>query len=370
MAIEYFGAGSLSQVRELVESLKVQRVFLVTGKQSFSSSGAQKKLDNLLKDRQVVVFNAFSANPKLEDVISGSKLLKNSSPDLILAVGGGSVLDMAKLVNISAANNGIGFHDIVENSGLISNKGLPMVAISTTAGSGSQATHFAVVYIGKCKHSVAHNYLLPDYLIVDQELCYHTPKKIAASSAMDALSQAVESYWSIYANSESRQYATRAIGLILESIDLAINKNDKESIGNLSLAAHFSGKAINITKTTAPHAISYTLTSNFGVPHGHAVAALLIQVVLVSIEKKSDRYVKILDEVIDLFGCNSLEEFESMWKSVMSKCGLSSNMQEFGVTIEDTDFIVKGVNLERLTGHPVSLNREDLTKIVKRVLLS
>ena len=112
---------------------------------------------------------------------------------MIIAIGGGSVIDMGKLINILDAQSNKNVSQLIKNSALVQSKGLPLIAIPTTFGTGSEATHFAVVYINKVKYSLAHSYILPDYAIVEPALSYKLPSKIAATSAMDALSQAVES---------------------------------------------------------------------------------------------------------------------------------------------------------------------------------
>ncbi len=365
MQKEFIGEGSFRKIQEIVNFTKAKKVFIVTGKKSFILSGAQKIINELLRDRKVVIFNDFNPNPELQDVAKGVDLLRRNHSDLIVAIGGGSSLDMAKLVNISAAHSKFDFFDIIKNPDLISNRGLPLVAVPTTAGSGSQATHFAVIYVNKKKYSLAHDYILPDYAIVDSTLCYNVSKKNAASSAMDALSQSIESYWSLNATHESQHYASVAIKLILNSIDLAINQKNRDSIQSVSLASHLSGKAINITKTTAPHAISYILTSDFNVPHGHAVASLLAPVAYVSVDNGDSRYKDALNEIFDLFECKSIDEFCTIWKQLMNKCGLHSKLECFGITLNDLNFIVDNVNVERLKGHPAPLNRLDIEKIVK-----
>jgi len=368
MQKEFIGEGSLEKIQEIIDSTKAKRIFLVTGKKSFSLSGAKQVLDCLLKDKKVVIFDDFQSNPELNDVAKGVSLLRCNNSDLVIAVGGGSVLDMAKLVNILTVQNKSDFVDIIKKSDLIISKGLPLVAIPTTAGSGSQATHFAVVYVGKHKYSLSHDYLLPDYVIVDSTLSYRTSKKVAASSAMDALSQAIESYWSLNATHESQSYALDAIKLILSSIDLAVNSKNKVAMQAMSLASHLSGKAINITKTTAPHAISYTLTSDFNIPHGYAVASLLAPVAYVSFNNASNKYKDVLNEVFELFDCRSVDEFCKVWRKLMQNCGLHPKLEDSNVPLDKLDFIVDNVNLERLKGHPVLLRRLDLERIVRMAI--
>jgi alcohol dehydrogenase len=365
MQIEYIGNESFNRIQEILDKIQGRRVLLVTGKKSFALSKARVRLDKILSNKLVCVFNNFQTNPKIEDVERGISIIKYHHPDLVIAIGGGSVLDMAKLINVLVAQHGVNPTDVIKNSELITNKGKPLVAIPTTSGSGSQATKFAVVYIEKRKYSLAHEYILPDYSIVDSNLGNSAPKEVATSSAMDALSQAIESFWSLNATHKSKQYAAKAIRLILDFVDLAINKSDKKALQQMSLAAHLSGKAINITKTTAPHAISYVLTSDFSIPHGQAVSLLLPSVVYVSSEKHNQKHNDSLNEIFKFFNCKTVIEFCIEWESLMSSLELNSKLEDFDVTPSDLDLIASMVNNERLKNHPVLLDSLDLKRILQ-----
>jgi alcohol dehydrogenase class IV len=156
--------------------------------------------------------------------------------------------------------------------------------------------------------------------------------------------------------------------LILRSIDLAINSKDKGAMQAMSLASHLSGKAINITKTTAPHAISYTLTLDYNIPHGYAVASLLAPVAYVSFNKGDSRYKDTLNEIFELFGCKSIDEFCVIWKQLMQKFGLHLKLEDSNITLNELDYIVDNTNVERLKGHPVLLSKSDLEQIVRMAI--
>ena len=185
-----------------------------------------------------------------------------------------SVIDFAKSLNIKISNNN-DFKSIVINNDSITNEGLPLVAIPTTAGTGSEATHFSVVYIKDIKQSLSHPLIKPAVAIVDPQFTYNLPPFITACSGLDAFCQAIESYWSVNSSDESKKYAIDAIVKIKNNLIDAVKTSSKESRHELSIASNLSGKAIDITKTTAPHAISYPLTKLFNIPHGYAVALIL-----------------------------------------------------------------------------------------------
>src|SRR3989338_8074686 len=252
---EFIGRGSAAKLEGIVSRYKPNTVFLVTGNNSYNISGAKAAVERHLNGVKIIHFCGFETNPKIEDVQRGIGLYRQEIPDLVFAVGGGSVLDMSKSINILSENEGDAA-DYIQKRAKIERKGKPMIAMPTTAGSGSEATQFAVVYIGKDKYSLDHELMLPDYSIVDPAFTMSLPKDIAASTGLDALCQSVESYWSVNSTGESKEYAGEAIGIIMQNLAEAVNSQSEISRGQMSLAAHLAGKAINISRTTACHAIS------------------------------------------------------------------------------------------------------------------
>ena len=261
---ELISPGSIQLLDDLVEKSGTKNVFLVRGNNSYFKSGADKALLPIIQKCKVVEFSGFSVNPKLEEAQTGLELFKGSKAELIIAVGGGSVIDMAKIIKY-----------LILNDPANSNMQIPqLIAIPTTAGTGSEATHFAVVYIEGIKHSYAHESILPNVALVDANLLHGQSNYQMAVSGIDAFAQGIESYWSIHSTEESMQYAEKAIKLIWNNLEKAIH-GDKPARQNIAQGSFMAGKAINITKTTAPHALSYGFTTTFGLPHGHAVALFL-----------------------------------------------------------------------------------------------
>jgi alcohol dehydrogenase class IV len=264
----------LDKLHILIEDIKPNKVFIVTGRKSYKLCGAETKISKILKDINTVQFSEFNNNPNIDDVLRGMDLFRKSNCDLIMAIGGGSVIDMAKLINIFTGQKCPPIN-IIKKTETVTNKGVPLIAIPTTAGSGSEATHFAVLYVENQKYSIAHEYILPDYIFIHSEFTFNSPSYLTACTGVDALSQAIESMWSIHSTEESIAYSKDAIKLIKEHLPKAVLSNNKEARKAMSNASFLAGKAINIAKTTAPHAISYPFTSIYQIPHGHAVALTL-----------------------------------------------------------------------------------------------
>ena len=253
-----------------------------------------------------------------------------------------------------------------------------MIAIPTTSGSGSESTHFAVVYSGNQKYSLAHEYILPDIIIINPELTYSLSSNHTAVSGIDAFSQAVESYWSVNSNQESKNYSSESIKLILENLVSAVNNPSPENRINMSKAANLAGKAINITKTTAPHAISYSLTTYFGVPHGQAVSFTLGEFFVYNYEVTTEdaadsrgaEYVKkTITEINGLMGCNTAEESKNKINNLLKSVNLKTKLKEADIRSEsDLKMILENVNTERLQNNPRKLSSENLMKILKSIL--
>ena len=376
MQIEYIGTNSLQNIKKIISDIGAKKILLVTGKDSYIKSGSEEKLSQYLDNITVERFYDFEVNPKIEDVYDGVRMALKMKPDLIVAIGGGTVLDMAKLINILSSQKDYSFINIIENSSLINKQGLsPLVAIPTTSGTGSEATHFAVVYVDKNKYSLAHKFMLPDYVIVDSSLSNKMPKNLAASAAIDALSQSIESYWSVGSTNESQQYARQSIEIILASIEKAVIEKDADAKDLMSLAANLSGKAINISKTTAAHAISYPISTYFNVPHGHAVGLSLgcffeinsnFELHGINDSRGSSYIANTMQQLLKLFGASSPLDCKLAWYKIMNNIGLETNMSKLGIcSSDDVDLILNNVNLERLNNNPVVVSEETLKNTLK-----
>ena len=373
---EYFGVGSINKLPEILNDFKTKKVFLVTGKQSFTESGTESKINKLLSGFEVKRFFDFDTNPKIEDIEKGLKEFKNFSPDIIVAIGGGSVIDIAKSVGILEGED-TSIEDFVLGKTKLSDRKIPLVAIPTTSGSGSEATHFAAIGIGDTKYALAHTSLLPDVSVVDPELTYSLPTKATAETGADALCQAIESYWSINSTDESKVYAKEAMKLAYVNLRDAVLNPSEISRTAMSKASFLAGKAINISKTTACHAFSYPLTSRYKIVHGHAVALTLPEVLLYNSEVSEvdlndtrgvEHVKKNIGEIVEALGLENISDTASGLKKLFEDIGLNMNFSEVGITEEDIPFIIENVGYERLKNNPRKINNECAIKILKNIL--
>ncbi len=378
MQQEYFGMGSITFLKEILERENPSKIFLVRGKQAYVSSGVQKKLEPFLFDYEVVHFSDFSVNPRIEDVEKGIELYKKEKCDFVIAVGGGSVIDMAKSINVLSVQPEEPPKYILKELP-IEMKGNPLIAIPTTSGTGTEATQFAVVYIGKKKYSLAHKeILLPSYVILDPSLTSSLPAKVTASTAMDALAQAIEAHWSVHSTRESKIFSRGAISLILDNVHAAVNSPTEEARIAMMKGSNLAGKAINIAKTTACHAVSYPITSYFNIPHGHAVALTLGEMFVFNAQIVEDQcsdkrgvgYVKdTMYELIQLFKVETAQEVRIRIEQLMDSIQLERNLSKLHITTEDhfNLIIQNGFNPERVKNNPRLLTEQNLRSMLTRI---
>jgi alcohol dehydrogenase class IV len=366
---------SLSYLNVFLKENSPRRILLVTGKKSYKACGAQLELEPILKDYHYTRFFDFEENPKIEDVEKGVQLFNDNNCQLIIAVGGGSVMDMAKLINI--------FHKVsipIANCLKVGKCGkdiVPMVAIPTTFGSGSESTHFAVVYQNKIKYSVANKIMLPGLVLLNSSFSRTLSPYLKAITGLDAFSQAIESFWNINSNEESIRYSKEAIELIWKYLPLYVKENDKKAAEKICQASNLAGKAINITKTTAPHAISYPFTSYFGIPHGHAVSLLLpffleYNYNVTEKDLNDKRGVNAVKKnilyICSLIGASSVIEGKELLINFIKNIGVESKVitscQDNNKNIET---ILTNINLERLGNNPREVDKKLLKNFLKEI---
>ena len=281
-------------------------------------------------------FDGFTSNPLYDDIMDGAELLRMSKCDFIVAIGGGSCIDAAK---------GIKHYNHAD---------IPIMAVPTTSGTGSEATHFAVIYKNGEKHSVADARLLPDIVVLQPDALKTLPIYQKKCTMLDALCQAIESWWSKKATPESIRYAKEAIRLILDNMESYLS-NEEQGNQNMLTASNLAGKAINITTTTAPHAMSYKLTSLYGLPHGHAVALCL---------PKVWRYMKGFDDIAREIGGQNCEEAVSVFEKMLGDLDMPPPEN---VTDADIDILANSVNLQRLQNNPVGLDKETIKNLYTQI---
>jgi alcohol dehydrogenase class IV len=375
---EFIGNGSIKNLHPILKKNKFKNAFYITGNTPLEQTNVKNVQSIIEKEISFFHFDNIAPSPSVEGISKALNAFNKDKFDLIIAMGGGSVLDIGKSVSIFSQNEGK-IEDYLLKKKKIKNKGIPLILVPTTAGTGSESTHFAVIFIEKTKYSLAdRNFIQADFVIVDPELTYSLPKRPTAYTGMDALSQGIESFWNINSTEESKEYARKAIELILDNLSKAVNNPDEESRYNMAIAANYAGKAINITKTTACHAISYPITAYFDVPHGQAVALTLPSMIVFNskvtendiLDPRGVNYVKkIMIELISVLGANSFIEAKEKVTALIKNIGLEIRLKDLGIkTQEDIDLIVKnGFNPQRVKNNPRLLSEIQLRQILDEI---
>ena len=286
---------------------------------------------------EFVRFSDFKPNPLYEDVKSGAKVLRKSKCDFILAIGGGSSIDTAKSIK---------FYNGVD---------VPLMAVPTTSGTGSESTHFAAIYKNGEKRSIADERLLPEYVVLQPDTLKTLPVYQKKCTMLDALCQAIESWWSKKATPYSIRYCKKAIELILDNMNGFLH-NEDECNKNMLIASNIAGQAINFTTTTAPHAMSYKLTSLYGLPHGHAVAICL---------PKVWRYMKNFDDIAKALGKQDHEEGALYFEQLLKELEI---LPPQNINDGDLEILTNSVNAQRLRNNPIRLDKKTIKILYKEIL--
>ena len=370
------GRGSIKYIGQIVKDFGGKRILLVTGKASYSNSGIQKYLDDETVGLSVLRYSDFDVNPKLEDLLQGAELTANFKPDIIIGIGGGSVMDTAKLLSVLPLQE-TQIIDMITGFRHVAERKIKLILIPTTAGSGSEATHFAVAYIFKEKYSVASPFLLSDAIILDSSLTDSMGKQLTAVTAFDALSQAIESIWAVGSTSESQKYAEDSLKIIIEIFDLLIKNPGEAERDKMLEASYLAGKAINISKTTAPHAVSYELTTNYGIPHGLAVAITLGSIIKYNAEapktlyRNSDQYAELqvrFFKIFQLLRVKNADEAALKIEKMLIIAGLPTRLREIGMTSKDEIKILSSrINNQRMQNNPIMISNGELVSLLELV---
>lgn len=333
--VDFVYRGAIKNLSKILKLENTKKALIFTGKNSYSL--IKPIIEKQLKNIEYSYYNNFSTNPKIEEIEQAINTIDEKF-DLIIAIGGGSVIDFAKIYKYKTNAN-------------------KLIAIPTTCGTGSEATQFAVYYANGKKCSLDDKSVLPNYSIIDSQFMENNPKYLKACTALDAYCQAIESYWAVKSTPISREYAKQAIEICKDNIVNYVNTNDSIYAEKMTQASNLAGKAINISRTTAAHAMSYSTTSKYGIPHGHAVALNIG--ILMEYNKKNDdktlndkRGLKFvnnrINELYELIKINNgIEYFQNLFKLL---------------DIDYREYPIEYIEPNRLKNNPVSISNNYLLK--------
>ena len=344
------GRGSAAKITEAAEKKGIRHPLIIAGKERTETI---REKNQML--RECPAFSEFHANPDLADAEKARDLFVQENCDGLISVGGGSAIDTAKAVKALL---------LTENAEkLLANiwpedkeRDIPHIAVPTTAGSGAEATQFAVSYVQERKVSISHPCLKPDAVILDPSFLDTLPEYQKKSCALDALCQGIESYWSRNATEDSRVYAYLAIRGVLDHLK-AYLAGDQTAAEEMLDASFQSGKAINISRTTAAHALSYRLTQTLGLAHGHA--CMLTLPGLWEMMMETERGKNITEELAGVMGLGDRRMGPAFLRGILLDLHLDLHRELTQAELEDW---VRNANPERMQNHPVSMTEENIRR--------
>lgn len=358
---------SVLELKKLMNKYKISKPLLVSNDFIIANSNLKSFVYNDVFGK-IPTFTYYSPNPKYEEVVEGIKTFRSNECDSLIAVGGGSSIDVAKAIKM--------FLSLDQNRNYLEQEVkyhfCRLITIPTTAGTGSESTRYSVIYYKDEKQSLTHDTLLPDAVILDPTYLLGLPDLHKKSSLLDAFCQAIEASWSINSNDISRKYSYEALSLILRFTESYLNGIDS-TYSKILKASNLAGKAINITQTTAPHAMSYKITSLTNTPHGQAVSLCLPHVLEHMIHTINENHLDPskkkfiedrLEELCHVFEVKHKEDLLMKITQYIDSFGLKKPI----ITEAMIPILTKSVNQTRLKNHPIPLDDDAIRTIYFKLL--
>ena len=366
------GRGSLAKLPEVAEKSGGKKAFIISGPHLNKMGIVQSCVDALkAKGIESSVFTETEGNPSVETVDKASAAYKESGADFIVALGGGSPMDVAKAVGVVARYGG----SITEYEGADKVPGdiIPLIAVPTTAGTGSEVTAFSVItdHSRNYKLTVFSYKLIPSYAILDAELLTTAPASVAAACGIDAMVHALEAYISTAASPFSDAMAEKALELIGANIRCyAANRGDIEAAENMLVGSLFAGIAFSWARLGDVHAMSHPVSAYFNVPHGVANAILLPTIVEYNMLADKGKYLNIYNYIAELPAAP--EEFTADMLvdellTLNEALGIPAGLEEAGVTKDKFDAMADdAMKSGNIAVNPRSTTKKDVLALYEK----
>ena len=372
----YSGTGSIEDIKNIVKQEAAKKILVFTDK-GVAGAGLLDKLLKVLNEAGVsyTIFDDLKPEPAYQDVEKVVKQMEQENGDLIVAIGGGSVMDAAKLCSLLKGSS-YTVKDLLDNP-LLASKKLKSIMIPTTCGTGSEATCNAIVAIPEeqSKKGIVNEEMIPDYVILDAQMIAKLPAPIVAATGVDALAHVVECFTSKKATPLSDTYAMAGAKLIFKNIEEAYNNpSNMEAKSNLLLGAFYGGVAITGSGTTAVHALSYPLGGKYHIAHGVSNAILFAHVMEFNKDACAERLATLCDMVYPEYWEKPVNEKADYMidriSVIVKHTNIPTDLNTFGVKMEDLDFLVDAGSKQQrlLVNNQKALSLEDIRSIYLKVL--
>lgn len=364
-----FGRGRVAELGEIASKYG-KKALIVTGKGSTKKSGLLDRAIGYLKEAGVesLVYDKVSQNPLTTTAMEGAELAKENDCDVVVALGGGSIMDCAKAIAFLAVNDG-DINDYIFNR-LVSDRALPLVLVPTTCGTGSEGNGFAVLTNPENgdKKSLRCNAIVAKASIIDSELMETMPKHILASVGFDALCHCMEAYISKIAQPITDMLSLQGIELIGKNLVKVYEGNgNAEAWDAITWASTIGGMVINTAGVTVPHGMEHPASGLRDIVHGRGLAALTPVVMEESISGAPEKFAAISR----CLGGKDETDCVDMVKKLLAELELTTTLREQGIKAEDVEWMVENcfkVSAAGIANHPVTFSREDIKRLYEKAL--
>ncbi|MDO4491732.1 MAG: iron-containing alcohol dehydrogenase [Lachnospiraceae bacterium] len=365
-----FGAGKTAEVGDLTAAWG-KKALIVTGRSSAKKSGLYDKVKDSLEAKgiETALFDKVSQNPLTTTAEEGAAYAKESGCDVVVAIGGGSIMDCAKGIAFLAVNDG-DINDYIYNR-QTSDKALPLILIPTTCGTGSEGNGFAVLTNPENgdKKSLRCNAIVAKASIVDPENMMTMPKKVLASVGFDALCHNIEAYTSKIAQPFSDALSLYAISLLADSLVKLVTGEDEslETWEKVSLASTIGGMVINTAGVTLSHGMEHPASGLKDIVHGHGLAALTPVITEASWRGEPEKY----GQISRLLGGTGAEDCAEAIRILLKKIDLSLTLSDLGIEEKDIPWMAENcmkVSAAGVANNPVVFTQEEIAELYRKAL--
>ena len=364
-----FGCGKSAQAGEITKPYGT-KALIVTGRSSAKKSGLYDKVNDSLKAAGIdsVLFDKVAQNPLTTTAIEGAEFAKANDCDVVVAIGGGSIMDCAKAIAFLAVNDG-DINDYIFNR-KVSDKALPLVLIPTTCGTGSEGNGFAVLTNPENgdKKSLRSNAVIAKASIVDPECMMTMPKRVLASVGFDALCHSMEAYTSKIAQPFTDALALYAIELIADClVDLYNGSEDSKKWEELTIASTIGGMVINQAGVTLAHGMEHPASGLKDIVHGHGLAALTPSIIDASWKGNEEKFARISR----LLGGTGAADCADQVHALLEQIGMDVTLSDLGLSPEDIPWMAENcmkVSAASVANNPVVFTQEEIAEIYQKAM--
>lgn len=348
-----FGNGRVREIKDVAAEMGLTEGGLLVSEKLFATNGTAEKIVKDSEGTISEIFSDFSPNPDVTEVDKAAALIREKHLKFVVAMGGGSAMDLAKsAASIAFTNDSIA--DYHGTGKAMPQEHLPIIAVPTTAGTGSEVTCVSVLTnraLGK-KAPIVSDGFFPSVAIIDPELTYSVPPHVTASTGMDVLSQAIEGYWSKGHQPICDACAIHAAPLVFKYLPIAVAEPDNaEAHQKMCEASVIAGLAFTLPKTTSSHACSFPLTNIYGIPHGEACGLTLDWFARVNADAQHGR----VQEFARAIGFKNVDAMADAIQELKVKVGLRTGLKDLNLNAEQIADLVRISRHPNLYNNPVEI---------------